>query len=101
MKKVTKAENPSQAIHNPVGVDSLATGVKYRTRSMMGRCQVATARCVIEQMIEQELGKKRDRSASMNVKALRFYLEKYGGVTVNIEHKAAVWEIEQADAVIA
>ena len=44
-EKVTKAEI-LQAIHNPLGVDTM-TGVKYRTRSMMGRCQGATARCVL------------------------------------------------------
>ena len=71
-EKVTKAEI-LQAIHNPLGVDTM-TGVKYRTRSMMGRCQggYCQMRIVnmlqflgdngvkmrIEQLIEQELGKK-------------------------------------------
>ena len=36
-EKVTRAEILA-AIHNPLGVDTMA-GVKYRTRSMMGRCQ--------------------------------------------------------------
>ena len=55
-EKVTKAEI-LQAIHNPLGVDTM-TGVKYRTRSMMGRCQGGYCQMRIEQMIEQELGKK-------------------------------------------
>lgn len=33
-------------------------GVKYRTRSMMGRCQGGYCQMRIEQMIEEELGKK-------------------------------------------
>ncbi len=55
-EKVTKAEI-LQAIHNPLGVDTM-TGVKYRTRSMMGRCQGGYCQMRIEQLIEQELGKK-------------------------------------------
>lgn len=44
-EKVTRAEILA-AIHNPLGVDTMV-GVKYRTRSMMGRCQEDTARCVL------------------------------------------------------
>ena len=55
-EKVTKAEI-LKAIHNPLGVDTM-TGIKYRTRSMMGRCQGGYCQMRIEQLIEQELGKK-------------------------------------------
>ena len=55
-EKVTKAE-VLQAIHNPLGVNTMV-GIKYRTRSMMGRCQGGYCQMRIEQMIEEELGKK-------------------------------------------
>ncbi len=55
-EKVTKAEI-LQAIHNPLGVDTM-TGIKYRTRSMMGRCQGGYCQMRIAQMIEEELDKK-------------------------------------------
>lgn len=55
-EKVTKAEI-LQAIHNPLGVDTMV-GVKYRTRSMMGRCQGGYCQMRIEQLLEEELGKK-------------------------------------------
>ena len=42
-EKVTRAEILA-AIHNPLGVDTMA-GVKYRTRSMMGGAREDTARC--------------------------------------------------------
>lgn len=53
---VTKAEI-LKAIHNPLGV-STVTGIKYRTRAMMGRCQGGYCQMRIAQLIEQELGKK-------------------------------------------
>ncbi len=55
-EKVTKAEI-LQAIHNPLGVRTM-TGIKYRTRSMMGRCQGGYCQMRIEKMIEDELGVK-------------------------------------------
>ena len=55
-EKVTKAEI-LQAIHNPLGVDTMA-GIKYRTRSMMGRCQGGYCQMRIAQLIQDELGKK-------------------------------------------
>ncbi len=55
-EKVTKAEI-LQAIHNPLGVNTM-TGIKYRTRSMMGRCQGGYCQMRIEKMIEDELGVK-------------------------------------------
>lgn len=55
-EKVTKAEILA-AIHNPLGVDTMV-GIKYRTRSMMGRCQGGYCQMRIAQMIEEELGKK-------------------------------------------
>lgn len=54
-EKVTKAEI-LQAIHNPLGVSTMV-GIKYRTRSMMGRCQGGYCQMRLEQMIEEELGK--------------------------------------------
>ncbi|MGN0372546.1 MAG: NAD(P)/FAD-dependent oxidoreductase [Enterocloster sp.] len=55
-EKVTKAEI-LQAIHNPLGVDTIV-GIKYRTRSMMGRCQGGYCQMRIAQLIQQELSKK-------------------------------------------
>lgn len=52
---VTKAEI-LQAIHNPLGVDTL-TGIKYRTRSMMGRCQGGYCQGKIAELIQEELNK--------------------------------------------
>ena len=53
-QKVTRAEI-LQAIHNPLGV-STVTGVKYRTRSMMGRCQGGYCQMRITRMLEEERG---------------------------------------------
>lgn len=53
-EEVTKAEI-LQAIHNPLGVGTL-TGIKYRTRSMMGRCQGGYCQTRVAELIEQELG---------------------------------------------
>lgn len=53
-EKVTKAEI-LQAIHNPLGVHTMV-GIKYRTRSMMGRCQGGYCQMRIARMIEDELG---------------------------------------------
>ncbi len=51
-QKVTRAEI-LEAIHNPLGVKTV-TGVKYRTRSMMGRCQGGYCQMRITQMLEEE-----------------------------------------------
>lgn len=51
-EKITRAEI-LQAIRNPLGVHTL-TGIKYRTRSMMGRCQGGYCQMRIERMIEEE-----------------------------------------------
>jgi glycerol-3-phosphate dehydrogenase len=53
---VTKAEI-LQAVHNCLGVDTIV-GIKYRTRSMMGRCQGGYCQMRVAQIIEEELGKK-------------------------------------------
>ena len=53
---VTKAEI-LQAIHNPLGVDTM-TGIKYRTRAMMGRCQGGYCQMRIAQIIQEELAKE-------------------------------------------
>lgn len=53
-EKVSKAEI-LQAIHNPLGVSTL-TGIKYRTRSMMGRCQGGYCQMRIARLLEEELG---------------------------------------------
>lgn len=55
-EKVTRAEL-LQAIHNPLGVHTM-TGVKVRTRAMMGRCQGGYCQMRLEQLLEQELGLK-------------------------------------------
>ncbi len=55
-EKVTKAEL-LQAIHNPLGVHTMV-GIKYRTRSMMGRCQGGYCQMRLEQLLEEELGIK-------------------------------------------
>ena len=55
-EKVSKAEI-LQAIHNPLGVETM-TGIKYRTRSMMGRCQGGYCQMRVEQMIEREKNKR-------------------------------------------
>lgn len=54
-EQVTKAEI-LEAIHNPLGVSTMV-GIKYRTRSMMGRCQGGYCQMRIAQLIEEELGK--------------------------------------------
>ncbi len=53
-EKVSKAEI-LKAIHNPLGVSTL-TGIKYRTRSMMGRCQGGYCQTRIAKLMEEELG---------------------------------------------
>jgi len=53
-ENVTRAEILA-AIHNPLGVHTV-TGIKNRTRSMMGRCQGGYCQTRITKMIEQELG---------------------------------------------
>ena len=53
-QKVTRAEL-LQAVHNPLGVHTV-TGIKYRTRAMMGRCQGGYCQMRITQMLEEELG---------------------------------------------
>lgn len=55
-EKITKAEI-LQAIHNPLGCSTMAS-IKYRTRSMMGRCQGGYCQMRISSMIESELGQK-------------------------------------------
>ena len=55
-EEVTRSEI-LQAIHNPLGVHTM-TGIKYRTRAMMGGCQGGFCQMKIEQFIEQELGMK-------------------------------------------
>jgi glycerol-3-phosphate dehydrogenase len=55
-EKVTKAEL-LQAIHNPLGVSTM-TGVKYRTRCMMGRCQGGYCQTRLEQLLEKECGRQ-------------------------------------------
>ncbi|HHV64910.1 MAG TPA: NAD(P)/FAD-dependent oxidoreductase [Peptococcaceae bacterium] len=53
---ITKAEI-LQAIHNPLGVETLV-GVKNRTRAMMGRCQGGYCQTRIAELIMQEKGKE-------------------------------------------
>lgn len=55
-ENVTKAEL-LQAIHNPLRVSTI-TGIKYRTRSMMGRCQGGYCQMKMAELIQQETGRK-------------------------------------------
>jgi glycerol-3-phosphate dehydrogenase len=55
-ENVTKGEI-LQAVHNILGVDTMV-GIKYRTRSMMGRCQGGYCQMRIAQIIQEELNKK-------------------------------------------
>lgn len=55
---VTKAEI-KQAIHNVLGVCTVS-GIKYRTRATMGRCQGGYCETRLTASIQQELGKKKD-----------------------------------------
>lgn len=55
---VTKAEVKA-AIHNILGV-STVSGIKYRTRATMGRCQGGYCETRLTQMIQQEMGKKKE-----------------------------------------
>ena len=48
-----------QAINNPLGVETV-TGIKYRTRSMMGRCQGGYCQTRITEMIMKEKNKEID-----------------------------------------
>lgn len=57
-EKVTKAEI-LEAIHNPLGVDTV-TGIKYRTRAMMGRCQGGYCQMRITKLIQDEKDKTVD-----------------------------------------
>lgn len=70
-EKVTKAEI-LQAIHNPLGVDTM-TGIKYRTRSMMGRCQGGYCQMRIAQLLEEELGKKESQIQYSRKGSFMFY----------------------------
>ena len=54
--KVTKAEI-LRAIRNPLGVHTV-TGIKYRTRAMMGRCQGGYCQTRITRMLEEECALK-------------------------------------------
>lgn len=55
---VTKAEVLA-AIRNPLGVDTV-TGVKYRCRTMMGRCQGGYCQTRVTELIMQEKNKRRE-----------------------------------------
>ncbi len=55
-EEVTKKEI-IDAIHNPLGVCTL-TGIKYRTRAMMGLCQGGFCQMKIYSLIESELKKR-------------------------------------------
>lgn len=55
---VTRAEI-KQAIHNVLGV-STVSGIKYRTRATMGRCQGGYCETRITAAIQEELGKRKE-----------------------------------------
>ena len=56
---VTRAEVLA-AIHNPLGVDTIA-GIKYRCRTMMGRCQGGYCQTRVTELIMQEKQKTREQ----------------------------------------
>ncbi len=51
-EEVTRAEI-ERALDNPLGVRTM-TGIKYRTRAMMGRCQSGFCQMKIERLIEEK-----------------------------------------------
>ena len=53
---ITKAEI-LEAINNPLGVETV-TGIKYRTRAMMGRCQGGYCQTRITELTKEEKNKK-------------------------------------------
>jgi glycerol-3-phosphate dehydrogenase len=55
---ITKAE-VLNAINNPLGVDTI-TGIKYRCRSMMGRCQGGYCQTRVTELIQEVKNKKRE-----------------------------------------
>lgn len=55
---ITKAEILA-AINNPLGVETV-TGIKYRTRAMMGRCQGGYCQTRITKLIKEEKDKKEE-----------------------------------------
>ena len=55
---VTKAEI-KKAAHNILGVHTV-TGIKYRTRATMGRCQGGYCQTRIAALLQQELGQKKE-----------------------------------------
>ena len=55
---VTKAE-VQQALRNPLGVHTV-TGIKYRCRTMMGRCQGGYCQTRVTEMIMEETGCSRE-----------------------------------------
>ncbi len=57
-EEITKKEI-IDAIHNPLGVNTL-TGIKYRTRAMMGQCQGGFCQMKIFDLIGKETGRKCD-----------------------------------------
>lgn len=57
-ENITRAEILS-AIHNPLGVHTV-TGVKYRCRAMMGRCQGGYCQAKISELLMQETGTKKE-----------------------------------------
>ena len=55
---ITKAEILA-AINNPLGVETV-TGIKYRTRAMMGRCQGGYCQTRITKLIKEIKNKKEE-----------------------------------------
>jgi hypothetical protein len=55
---ITKAE-VLQALRNPLGVHTV-TGIKYRCRTMMGRCQGGYCQTRVTELIQQETGCSRE-----------------------------------------
>lgn len=57
-EQISKAEL-LEAMHNPLGVHTV-TGIKYRCRAMMGRCQGGYCQARIVELLEQELGIRKE-----------------------------------------
>lgn len=59
VKFAEQDEEVKQALHNVLGVSTIS-GVKYRTRASMGRCQGGYCETRLTQMVQEELGKQKE-----------------------------------------
>lgn len=100
-ENVTKAEVLA-ALHNPLGVHTV-TGIKNRTRSMMGRCQGGYCQTRITELIERNWGFLRKIFVT-SVKAAGSLQEQFGMKPGNereqMEMKAEKAKVLHTDVVI-